>query len=124
MYQPIRGDVSLEETFGFKPTTRTLTYIAKRFNKLGYLQRSKRFFQKMFKIQTLKEFRTIYQEVLYQDPFKDINNRNIDIINAVNFAIFYEIEGTRVAKEGLRSALKWRKSRSQRKLREIMKADF
>jgi ppGpp synthetase/RelA/SpoT-type nucleotidyltranferase len=102
----------LEETFGFKPTARTLTYIMERFNKLGYLQRSKRFFQKMFKKDRLNEFRTIYQEVLNRDPFKDINNRNIDIINAVNFALFDEIEGTMVAKEGLRSTLKWRKDRS------------
>jgi hypothetical protein len=60
----------------------------------------------------LKKFRTIYQEVLNRDPFKDIKNRNIDIINAVNFAFFDEIEGTKVAKEGLRSTLKWRKDRS------------
>ena len=102
----------LEETFGFKPTARTLTYIMERFNKLGYSQRSKRFFQKMFKRDRLNEFRTIYQEVLNRDPFKDINNRNIDIINAVNFALFDEIDGTMVAKEGLRSTLKWRKDRS------------
>ena len=102
----------LEETFGFKPTVRTLKYIMKRLDKLGYSQRSTSFFQKMFKKNRLKEFRTIYQEVLNQDPFKDINNRNIDIINAANFVLFDKIEGTRVAKEGLRSTLKWRKDRS------------
>jgi ppGpp synthetase/RelA/SpoT-type nucleotidyltranferase len=102
----------LEETFGFKPTARTLTYILKRLHKLGYSQRSKSFFQKIFKMNRLKKFRTIYQEVLNRDPFKDIKNRNIDIINAVNFAFFDEIEGTKVAKEGLRSTLKWRKDRS------------
>ena len=102
----------LEEAFGFKPTARTLTYILKRFNKLGYSRRSKRFFQKMFKKRKLNEFQTIYQEILNRDPFKDSKNRNIDIINAVNFALFDEIEGTMVAKEGLRSTLKWRKDRS------------
>lgn len=102
----------LEETFGFKVTARTLTYIMKRLSKLGYSQRSKRFFQKIFKKRRLNEFRTIYQEVLNRDPFKDSNNRNIDIINAVNFALFDEIEGKMVAKEGLRSTLKWRKDRS------------
>ena len=102
----------LEETFGFKPTVRTLTYILKRFNKLGYSQRSKHFIRKMFTMKRLKEFRTIYQGVLNRDPFKDIKNRNIDTINAVNFAFFDEIEGRKVAKEGLRSTLKWRKDRS------------
>ncbi len=101
----------LEETFGFKTTTRTLAYIMRRLNKLGFSQRSKSFFQKIFKKRRLNEFRSIYQEVLKQDPFKDRANRNIDLINAVNFALFDEIEGAMVAKEGLRSTLKWRKDR-------------
>ncbi len=103
----------LEETFGFKVTDRTLAYIMKRLNKLGYSQRSKRFFQKMFKKRRLNDFRTIFQEVLNKDPFKDSNTINIDIINAVNFAFFDEIEGAMVAEEGLRSTLKWRKDRSR-----------
>lgn len=102
----------LEETFGFKATARTLTYIMKRLNKFGYSQRSKSFFRRMFKKRRLNEFRRIYQEILNRDPFMDHNNRNIDIINAVNFALFDEIEGTNVAKEGLRSTLKWRKGRT------------
>jgi hypothetical protein len=101
----------LEETFGFKPTARTLTYIIKRLNKLEYSQRSKRFFHKIFTKRRLNEFRNIYQEVFKRDPFTNDNNRNIDIINAVNFALFDEIEGTMVATEGLRSTLKWRKDR-------------
>jgi hypothetical protein len=101
----------LELTFGFQPTARTLTYILKRFNKLGYSKRSKSFFKKILKRNRLNDFRSIYQEIINRDPFKDINNRNIDIINAVNFALFDEIEGTKVSKEGLRSTLKWRKDR-------------
>ncbi|WP_035239514.1 GTP pyrophosphokinase [Desulfobacter vibrioformis] len=101
----------LEETFGFKVTDRTLAYIMKRLNKLGYSQRSKRFFRRMFKKRRLNDFRTIFQEVLNKEPFKDSNAINIDIINAVNFAFFDEIEGSMVAKEGLRSTLKWRKDR-------------
>ena len=101
----------LEDSFGFKPTTRTLMYILKRLNKLGFSNRSKSFFQKMFKKRRLDDFYKIYQEILCQSPFKD-NNKNIDIINAVNFALFDEIEGTMVAKEGLRATLTWRKDRS------------
>jgi ppGpp synthetase/RelA/SpoT-type nucleotidyltranferase len=102
----------LEEKFGFKPTARTLTYIVKRFGKLGYSQRSKSFFQKMFNSKRLKDFRALYQKVLKQDPFEDSSNRDVDLINAVNFALFDEIEGARVAREGLISTLKWRKERS------------
>jgi uncharacterized protein YaaN involved in tellurite resistance len=101
----------LEESFGFKPTVRTLTYILKRFDKLGYAQCSKNFLKRIFKMNRLEEFRIIYEEILNQVPFKDIN-KNIDMINAVNFLLFHEIEGTRVAKEGLRSTLQWRKDRS------------
>lgn len=100
----------LEDISGFKATARTLAYIMKRLNKLGYSQRSKSFFQKMFRKRRLNEFQAIYQEVLCRAPFND-NNKNIDIINAVNFALFYEIDGPMVAKEGLRSTLKWRKDR-------------
>ena len=101
----------LEETSGFKVTDRTLAYIMKRLNKLGYTQRSTQFFQNMFKKSRLDDFRTIFQEVLKRAPFKDSNTVNIDIINAVNFALFDEIEGSLVAKEGLRSTLTWRKDR-------------
>nr|WP_321403075.1 GTP pyrophosphokinase [uncultured Desulfobacter sp.] len=101
----------LEEAFGFKPTARTLAYIIKRLNKLEYSPRSKRFFHKIFTKRRLNEFRIIYQEVFKRDPFMNNNNRNIDIINAVNFALFDEIEGSMVATEGLRSTLKWRKDR-------------
>jgi hypothetical protein len=102
----------LEETFGFKPTSRTLIYIMKRFTKLGYTQQSRSFFQKIFKKRRINEFWNIYKEVLNQEPFRKINNRNIDLINAVNFALFDEIEGSSVAKEGLKFTLKWRKDRS------------
>ncbi|MGD8368684.1 MAG: GTP pyrophosphokinase, partial [Desulfobacterales bacterium] len=102
----------LEAAFGFKPTERTLAYILKRFNKVGYSKRSKSSFEKMFRMKRLQDFRKNYQEILNRDPFKDNLNRNIDAINAVNFVLFNEIEGAKVAKEGLRSTLKWRKDRS------------
>jgi putative GTP pyrophosphokinase len=34
------------------------------------------------------------------------------VINALNFAIFDQLQGKRVAQEGLRSVLRWRKERS------------
>ena len=74
-------EVVLEVTFGFKPTDRTLSYILKQFSKFGYSQRSKSFFRKIFKRSRLNEFRTIYQEILNRDPFKDRNNRNLSLIH-------------------------------------------
>ncbi len=58
------------------------------------------------------EFKSIFQEILIIEPFANAKERNIDVINALNFGIFYELQGKRVAQEGLRAILKWRKNRS------------
>ena len=101
----------LEETFGFKLTVRTLTYILKRLDEFGYAEQTQVQFQKIFTENRLQEFRNIFREVLNREAFEDNNKRNVDAINAVNFALFDEIQGRRVAQEGLRSALRWRKER-------------
>ena len=102
----------LEKTFGFKLTVRTLMYILKRLDEFGYAEQPQVIFQKIFTENRLQEFRTIYREVLNREAFEDNSKRNVDAINAVNFALFDEIQGRKVAQEGLRSALRWRKERS------------
>ena len=103
----------LEETFGFELTIRTLTYILKRLDEFGYAEQPRVVFEKIFTENRLQEFRTIFREVLNREAFEDYRKRNVDAINAVNFALFDEIQGRRIAQEGLRSALKWRKERSR-----------
>ena len=103
----------LEETFGFKLTVRTLTYILKRLDEFGYAEQTQVQFQKIFTENRLQEFRNIFREVLNLEAFADKSKRNVDAINAVNFALFDELQGRRVAQEGLRSALRWRKDRSR-----------
>jgi putative GTP pyrophosphokinase len=103
----------LEETFGFKLTTRTLTYILKRLDEFGYAERPQVLFQKIFTEKRLQEFQTIFREVLNREAFEDNSQRNVDALNAVNFALFDEIQGRRVAQEKLRSVLRWRKGRSE-----------
>jgi len=103
----------LEETFGFKLTVRTLAYILKRLNEFGYAEQPQVIFQKIFTENRLQEFRTIFREVLNREAFEDNSKRNVDAINAVNFALFDEIQGRRVAQEGLRSVLRWREERSK-----------
>jgi ppGpp synthetase/RelA/SpoT-type nucleotidyltranferase len=99
----------LEKTFGFKLTVRTLMYILKRLDEFGYAEQPQVIFQKIFTENRLQEFRTIYREVLNREAFEDNSKRNVDAINAVNFALFDEIQGRKVAQEGLRSVLRWRK---------------
>jgi hypothetical protein len=101
----------LEGTFGFKLTLRTLSYIFKRLDEFGYAVQPQVQFRKIFTENRLQEFKTIFYAVLHRQAFADTGKRNIDAINAVNFALFDEIHGRRVAREGLRSALRWRKER-------------
>ena len=105
--------VVLEKIFGFKLTVRTITYIMKRLDEFGYAERPDILFQKIFTENRRQDFETIFREFFDREVFGDNNKRNIDVINAVNFAMFDEIQGSRVAQEGLRSALRWRKEHSR-----------
>lgn len=103
----------LEKTFGFKLTVRTLTYILKRLDEFGYAEQPQVLFQKIFTENRLQEFRTIFREVLNREAFEDNSKRDVDAMNAVDFVLCDEIQGRRVAQEGLRSVLRWRKERSR-----------
>jgi len=103
----------LEESFGFKLTVRTLTYILKRLDEFGYAEKPQVQFQKIFTENRQQEFRSVFREVFNREAFEDTNTRNVDAINAVNFALFDVIQGRRVAQEGLRSALRWRKEHAR-----------
>ncbi len=103
----------LEATFGFRATDRTLTYILRRLDEFGYAEQPQVLFEKILIERRLGEFKTILRDVLHREAFEDSNKRNVDAINAVNFALFDEMQGSRVAREGLRSVLRWRKRRSK-----------
>ncbi|ACN15541.1 hypothetical protein HRM2_24470 [Desulforapulum autotrophicum HRM2] len=105
--------VLMEQTFGFKPTVRTLAYLLKRLDEAGYAEEPQVVFQKVLTRERLTEFSTIFQEVVNQKPFEDKNKRNLDAINAVNFALSNEVQGNRVAVEGLKSILRKKKKRSR-----------
>jgi putative GTP pyrophosphokinase len=109
---PLALQEALKKTFGFELTIRTLTYIVKRLGEFGYAEQPHVSFQKIFTENRLQEFRRILREVLNREAFEDNNKRNVDAINAVNFALFDQTQGRRVAQEGLRSVLRWRKELS------------
>jgi ppGpp synthetase/RelA/SpoT-type nucleotidyltranferase len=102
----------LEEILGFKVTVRTLTYIERRLDEVGFAENPHKTLQKLLTKNRLLDFKTIFQEILNIGPFANAKERNIDVINALNFGIFYELQGKRVAQEGLRAVLRWRKERS------------
>jgi hypothetical protein len=103
----------LEEILGFKVTVRTLTYIERRLDEIGFAEKPPKILQKVFTEDRIVEFRAIFRDTLNLIPFTNAKERNIDVINALNFAIFDELQGNRVAQEGLKSVLRWRKERSK-----------
>ena len=106
-------EMYLEKILGFKVTPRTLIYIERRLDEVGFAEQPHEILQKMFTEDRILEFKTIFRETLDRIPFSNKKERNIDVINALNFAIFDELQGKRVAQEGLRSVLRWRKERSK-----------
>jgi putative GTP pyrophosphokinase len=103
----------MEEIFDFKVTPRTLIYIERRLDEVGFAEEPHIILQKVFTEDRILEFKTIFRETLNLIPFSNEKERNIDLINALNFAIFNELQGKRVAQEGLKSVLRWRKERSK-----------
>ena len=104
---------ALEEPLGFKLTDRTLTYILKRLEEFGYAEQTQLLLEKIFTEDRLQKFRAIFREVLDREAFTDKQKRNVDAINAINFSLYDETQGARIAQEGLRSVLRWRKERSR-----------
>ena len=104
-------EAHLEEIFGVKVTRRTLIYFGKRLGELNIDKTEAKTLQQLFKKNRLLEFKAIFQEIMSTAPFANEKEHNIDAINALNFAIFYQLEGKRVAQEGLRFVLRWRKNR-------------
>ena len=104
----------VENIFGFRPTERTLLYIRRRFQEFGYIDPQKKHVQNLVNKRLLEKFKTVFIEIFGWEAFSDKTRRNIDVINAVNFVLFHETQGARVALEGLRSVLKKRKERTER----------
>jgi hypothetical protein len=103
---------NLEKILNLEVTPRTLIYIEKRLGDINSEEKPHKILQKLLTKDRLIQFKTIFQEILKIAPFTNGKDRNVDVINALNFAIFDELQGKRIAQEGLRSVLRWRKERS------------
>jgi ppGpp synthetase/RelA/SpoT-type nucleotidyltranferase len=103
---------SLQKIVGFKITSRTLIYIQKRLSEINSVEKPHKTLQKLLSKNRLMEFKSIFKEILNAAPFAKAKDRNIDLINALNFSIFWDSQGKKVAHEGLRNVLKWRKNSS------------
>jgi ppGpp synthetase/RelA/SpoT-type nucleotidyltranferase len=102
----------LKNILGFKVSLRTLIYIEKRLEDFNSDEKSHRLLKKLLNKTRVVEFSTIYKEILNDEPLVNAKEGNLDLINVLNYAIFYNLQGKRVAQEGLKAVLKWRKGRS------------
>jgi len=111
---PVGSEIerSMEKIFRFKIAPRTRIYIEKRLVDVNPDEKPTKTLLKLLTKNRLLEFKRIFQEVFNFEPFVNVKDRNIDVINVLNFGIFYELQGKKVAYEGLRSVLRWRKDRS------------
>ena len=105
---------SLKKMLGFTVTPRTLLYIERRLSEFNFEEKPLKTLQKLLIQDRFHEFETICREILHRSPFTDAKERNIDVINIINYILFSELQGKRVAQEGLRSALRWRKAGQRR----------
>jgi len=104
-------ETNLKKILRFKVTPTTLIYIEKRLGDVNSEEKPHKILRKLLTKNRLLEFKTIFQEIFNIEPFVNAKERDIDVINALNLAVFYELQGKRVAQEGLRVVLRWRKDR-------------
>jgi hypothetical protein len=86
-----------------------MNYIEKRLGDVDPEEKPTKTLLKTLTPNRLLEFKRIFQEIFNFEPFVNAKDRNIDVINVLNFGIFYELQGKRVAQEGLKTVLRWRK---------------
>lgn len=100
----------IEKTMGFRPSERLRYYILKRLGEAHVTDRVPEVFEsEILTGERLREFEDLYwEETGGQLPFSNIARRDVDAINAVNFALFARIQPLAVAVAGARSVLKTR----------------
>lgn len=101
---------SLKKMLRFAVTPRTLDYIERRLGEFNFEEKPHKTLQKLLTQDRFHEFESIFKEIIHRAPFADVRERNIDVINCLNYGVFCELQGKRVAQEGLRTALRWRKA--------------
>lgn len=99
----------IKEKLGFTPTPRTIAYIQRGMWDANILEDIPQIlYSRILTNEVIDAFKEIYQDVMNKKPFMDVNERDIDLLNLVNYALFSLIQPESVAKEGLQSVLRGR----------------
>jgi hypothetical protein len=96
----------VQSTVGFVPSQRTLNYVAKRLRESGLSEDQLGLVaEEVLSAEVLEHFRSIYQDVVKGEPFQDEEERDIDLINLLNFGLFMRSQSETVASAGARDVL-------------------
>ena len=93
------------DAVGFGPTQRTLNYVARRLREEGAADHLELFRTEILTSDALQEFRDLYSEIAGNDPFTNEEERDVDLINVLNYALFRRRRGKEVAEAGARDLL-------------------
>lgn len=97
---------ALKAKFDFSPTDRTTAYIERRLRDVYIFEDTVQIlYNQILTEEALETFKNIYKEVMEREPFTNIGERDIDLLNAVNYALFRLAQPENVAKGGLVSVL-------------------
>lgn len=102
----------IKHKFNFTPSERTLRYIERRMNESNYYEKIPQILNdKILTEKALQTFANVYKGIMNKSPFEDINDRDIDILNVINFSLFRLVQLEDVATENLKSVLQGRTRR-------------
>lgn len=96
----------LNNKVGFIPTERTLNYIERRMLEAGYYENVPLIIRdKVLSHSAMQIFNNIFNEIMQRTPFTNPNDREVDLVMAINFSLFRLIQMEEVAIENLKSIL-------------------
>lgn len=108
----LRGQFAalLTEIVGFVPSDRTLRYVEKRLGEsnVSDLEMLK---SELLTPEALSAFKSSYRELTGLEPFESPDERDVDLINALNSVLFRRSRGAEAAETGLKEVLRKRFSK-------------
>lgn len=97
---------ALHSTLGFVPERRTVNYVARRLRDYKMSESDlPKLKSEILSPKVLGHFRQIYEEVTGRQPFAEPKDRDVDLINALNFGLVRSRQADSVAAAGARDVI-------------------
>lgn len=100
----------LRQEVGFTPTKRIVEFVESQMFDAGFDSNLPESLKEKVLTKKVKEtFKQIYREIMGKEPFVNPNDRDIDLMNLLNYSLTLRKESQDVANESLRAILKLQK---------------